>query len=346
MRARALLVAACVVLLAFHPGSAATAAQEELRVKDVASATAVPPAQLEANTAAFSDRQGEFADPVTGLLRFEDWERTRPVQKRLLSLYPGYVEPTLNVTIHGVTKPYQKKLHIYVGEARFMVAKAPGSIEPARYASLRFIEKIDPAITHRPILATEALPNSDPESAYNRHPSRRWCETGGLCLASHYALEGKLPLGIRLANKLEEGGKKIAEAMEFQSELRPLSAQDIAAADLPRLTKLDTPVTGALEQNTFAVNQILTFAKFLAVFQAHPTDPGKTVVTAFMTLAIKSDVLEKKKEFERVPVLRNLVPAQVLVGASSFNTGSSISAGLPKYARNRIQRLAELMRAE
>jgi len=190
-----------------------------------------------------------------------------------------------------------------------------------------------------------AAPNVDPEAAYNRHPTRRWCETG-VCIASHYAFEGKLPLGIRLANKLEEGGKKIAEAMDFQSEIRTLPPQELAAANLARLTGLDTAVAGALEQNTFWVNQILTFGKFLAVFQAHPSDPGKTVVTAFMALGIKSDVLEKKKEFEQVPVLRNLVPAQVLAGNSSFNTGSSISAGLPKYARKRIERVSELMRTE
>ena len=51
-------------------------------------------------------------------------------------------------------------------------------------------------------------------------------------------------------------------------------------------------------------------------------------------------MLEKKKEFERVPVLRNLVPAQVLMGHSSFNTGTSISAGLPDYSRNRLKAVA------
>jgi hypothetical protein len=334
---------AALVLLAASVGLAPAA--QELRVKDGVPVTALPPAQLDADTVAFNDRPGELADPVTGLVRFEDWERTKPLQKQLLSLYPGYVEPTLNVTLHGVTKPYKKKLQVYVAEARFVLAKPPASIDPARYASLKFVEKIDPAISHRTISAAEAAPNVDPESAYNRHPSRRWCETG-VCIASHYAFEGKLPLGIRLANKLEEGGKKIAEAMDFQSEIRILPPQELAAANLARLTGLDTAVTAALEQNTFWVNQILTFGKFLAVLQAHPSDPGKTVVTAFMALGIKSDVLEKKKEFEQVPVLRNLVPAQVLAGNSSFNTGSSISAGLPKYARNRIQRIAELMRAE
>jgi len=60
-------------------------------------------------------------------------------------------------------------------------------------------------------------------------------------------------------------------------------------------------------------------------------------------LAIESGVLDKKKEFEKVPVLRNLVPAQVLMGRSSFNSGDSISAGLPKYARNEIRTIANIL---
>ena len=64
------------------------------------------------------------------------------------------------------------------------------------------------------------------------------------------------------------------------------------------------------------------------------------LVTAFVALAIETDVLERKREFERVPVLRNLVPIQVLMGRSSFNAGSSISAGLPEYSRNRLKAVA------
>jgi hypothetical protein len=84
----------------------------------------------------------------------------------------------------------------------------------------------------------------------------------------------------------------------------------------------------------------------VAVFQQHPADAGKTVATAFMALAVKSDVLDRKKEYESVPVLRNLVPAQVLVGNSSFNTGSSISGGLPVYVRNRIKAIAAIIERE
>jgi hypothetical protein len=79
------------------------------------------------------------------------------------------------------------------------------------------------------------------------------------------------------------------------------------------------------------------------VFQGDQVDSGKTVVTAFMALAIKASVLDERRTFEKVPVLRNLVPAQVLMGQSSFNSGNSISAGLPKYARNEIGTIAGLL---
>ena len=42
----------------------------------------------------------------------------------------------------------------------------------------------------------------------------------------------------------------------------------------------------------------------------------------------------------------NLIPAQVLMGKSSFNSGGSISAGLPDYTRNRIRAIAALLEQE
>jgi hypothetical protein len=325
----------------------ATAQAQDFRLKEVASVTAVPPAQVEPRTILFSDHKGdESADPVTGLVRFEDWGRVRPLEKELLSLHPAYIEPTVNVTLNGVTKPYKKKLHMYVAEARFVLAKPSSAVNLARFASLQTLQKIDPSIRHKALAATDAMPLKDPEFAFNRRPDRRWCEAPAVCVESHYDLEGKLPMGIRLANKLEEGGKKIAEAIDFQSEIRVLSREEAARPALARLAGLDQPVAGALEQTLFWVNQIMTFGKLLAVVQPHPTDPGKSVVTAFMALGVKSDVLEKKKEFERVPVLRNMLPSQVLMGNSSFNTGTSISAGLPKYVRNRIQAIAGILERE
>ncbi len=324
------------------------AGAQEFRLEEVPSVTAVDPASLKTGTIAFSDhRTDELADSATGLMPFAEWSRARPVQKQFLSLYPNYSEPTINVVVNGITKRHTEKLHMYVAEARFLIGKPPRAVDLSRYTRVEFLATIDAAIKHRPLTADEVVPHRDPDYAHNRHPSRRWCEdAGSLCIASRYQLEGRLPVGIRLANKLEDGGKTIADFIEFQSELRPVPPQELDQDGLKRLTGLDTPVVGALEQNLFHVNQMMQFGKFLAVLQADPGNDGRTVVTAFVALAIETDVLEKKKEFERVPVLRNLVPAQVLMGNSSFNTGTSISAGLPGYSRNRLKAVAEILQRD
>ena len=64
---------------------------------------------------------------------------------------------------------------------------------------------------------------------------------------------------------------------------------------------------------------------------------------ALSDIAVSATTLETKKNYEDVPVLRNLVPVQVLLGNSSFNTGDSISAGLPSYVRNRIKAIAGIL---
>jgi hypothetical protein len=188
-------------------------------------------------------------------------------------------------------------------------------------------------------------PLTDAQGVGNVNPDRPWC-TGRptlICIRSSYALEGKIPLGIMLANKLRDSAKKISDHIDFDGELSQIPPADTDQAGLKTLTALDTDVAGVLEQNIFYVNQIMKFGKFLAVFQSDPADANKTVVTAFMALAVEAGVFDKKREFEKVPVLRNLVPEQVLMGKSSFNSGESISAGLPKYARNEIKTVAGII---
>jgi hypothetical protein len=211
--------------------------------------------------------------------------------------------------------------------------------------TLPVLQRIDPAIKHTLITAADVAPFKSETGAGNDNPERKWC-TGratSICIQSSYKLEGKIPMGILLVNKLRDSAKKVSDTIDFQSELSALSATDVDQTGLQQLTALDTPVSGVLEQNIFYVNQIMRFAKFFAVFQGDPADANKTIVTAYMVLAIESSVLDKKREYENLPVLRNLVPAQVLMGQSSFNSGNSISAGLPKYARNEIKTVAGLL---
>jgi len=317
---------------------------EEFRMQEVPSLPAQAAGALAPHTILFTDhRKDELVDPVTGLIHFSDWERSRLQQKQLLSLFPSFEEPTVSGA-EGAGKSRKRRLHVYVAEARFALAKPAASIDLSKMITLAMVEQLDPSIKHRLISAADVIPNKDLSSP-NHNPKRQWCEGSAplICIQSRYQLEGRLPTGIMLVNKIRENHKKIADFMEFQSELRLVPEAEIDQAALAKATGIDAPVAGVVEQNIFYVNQIMQFGKFLAVLQPDPADAKKSIASAFVALAVDSDLFEKKKELENVPILRNLVPAQVLAGNSSFNTGNSISAGLPKYSRNRVKAVAALL---
>jgi hypothetical protein len=333
-----------IVLIALI-GSLGAASAQAFRIDDVASARTTSVADLKPGTIAFSDKPSPpGTDANLDMVHFADWASKHPNEKKFLSLYPSYAEPTVHKADAG-GKPEVEKLYMYVAQARFVLDRPPSAIDLTRYVTLDFLSRIDPRIKHQPIAPTEVASLDDEAGTGNQNPARQWC-TGrqtSICVQSTYQLEGKIPLGITLVNKLRESAKKISTHIDFESEFSALSPADVDQAGLQQLTKLDTPVAGVLEQDIFRVNQIMKFGKFYAVFQSHPTDPGKTVVTAFMALAIKASLLDEKRGYEKVPVLRNLVPADVLMGRSSFNSGTSISAGLPQYARNEIKTIAGLL---
>jgi hypothetical protein len=327
-------------------GLCSAAAAQDFAIQDVSNARKTDIAQIKSGTIVFTDHTGtSAADSETALFHFDDWADKHPTEKKFLALFPGYTEPTDPKTVNGITSQVLEKLYMYIAEARFVVDKAPGAIDLTHYVTLPFLQKIDPAIIHQPLAPSDIGPFNDEAGTGNENPDRKWC-TGRaalVCMQSSYKLEGKIPMGILLVNKLRDGSKKVADHIDFQSELSALDPTDLDQAALQELTTLNTPVSGVLEQDLFYVNQIMKFGKFFAVFQADPNDDKKTVVTAFMSLAIKASVLDEKRGYENMPVLRNLVPAQVLMGQSSFNSGSSISAGLPVYARNEIKTIADIL---
>ena len=342
----ALVVVSVLGLATFAVASGGSAYAQDFKIVEVTSSAGLAVDKLTPKSILFMDKPSEeLIDPDAGLIRFEDWAKARPVEKQFLTPFPSYVEPTVETTVDGVRKRFKEKLHMYVGEARFALSRPPESIDLASYVSLPFIERIDPAIKHRLITAAEAMSPKDPRTIHNQHPLRRWCDARPvtICIRSRYQFEGKLPLGIQIANKLRDAPKKISDYLEFESELTMRPPAEVTEMGLATLTGLDTPPLGAIEQNIYYVNQVMQFGKLLAVFQQHPTDTNQTVVTVFMSLAVESSTLDKKKQFANVPVLRNLVPAAVLAGKSSFNSGNSISAGLPNYARNQIKAIAGIL---
>ena len=330
--------------------TASNARADDFQIAEVSAARGSNVADIKPDTIDFSDHTSPGAiDSETALTRFDEWAEKHPEEKKFLALFPAYTEPTVDKPTASGTQGQKvtEKLYMYVAQARFVLDKAPSAIDLSQYVTLPFLEKIDPAIKHTLIAGADVTDFKDEAGTGNDNADRKWCtgRTTSICIQSTYKFEGKIPMGILLVNKLRDSIKKVADHIDFQSELSALSPADLDQSGLQQLTMLDTPISGVLEQNIFYVNEIMKFGKFFAVFQADPADPSKTVVTAFMTLAIKASVLDEKRGFEKIPVLRNLVPAQVLMGQSSFNSGSSISAGLPKYARNEIRTVADLLEA-
>jgi hypothetical protein len=327
-------------------GSLSFAGAQDFRIEDSHSIGNGDLTRLKPETILFNDVRGD-ASGADNLIPFAEWTQANPVQKKFLSLFPTYTEPTITkaATANHPAGPVAEKLVMYIAHALFILDRAPATIDLSRYVTLAFVEKIDPAIKHTLIDAADIEKFTDPQGTGNDNPQRKWCagRTPLICIQSSYKLEGKIPIGILLVNKLRDSAKKVSDHLDFQSELSQLAPADIDQDGVKQLTGIDAPVAGVLEQNIFYVNQIMKFGKLFAVFQAHPGDPNKAVVTAFVALAIDESVLDKKKEYENVPVLRNLVPAQVLMGESSFNSGESISGGLPKYARNEIKTIAGLL---
>src|ERR1700676_125044 len=107
---------AALAALAALLGLTSLAHADDFRIAEVRALPA--PAALKPHIVAFTDHHDdELADPVTGLIAFEEWARSRPLHKQFLSPYPSYAEPMVTVTLNGVAKPVKEKLHIYEAEA-------------------------------------------------------------------------------------------------------------------------------------------------------------------------------------------------------------------------------------
>ena len=204
-------------------GSMSAAFAQDFRIEDVPSARNLDLAQLKPGVIAFSDHDADASgDAATNLIAFDEWARIRPAQKKFLSLYPGYIEPTVTRpagSSHAGTMV--EKLTMYVAQARFLLDRPPGSLDLSRYVTLAFLEKIDPAIKHRVLAPADINPFKDVQGTGNDNPERKWCtgRAGLICIQSSYRLEGRIPLGIMLVNKLRDTPKKVSDQIEFQSEL-------------------------------------------------------------------------------------------------------------------------------
>src|SRR5258708_12674538 len=173
-------------LTAFAATSSAQIGAQEFRLEEATSLAALAVDGLKPKTIAFLDRPSEeLIDPDAGLVRFEDWAQARPVEKQFLTPFPSYVEPHVEVTVDGVRKRIKEKLHMYVGEARFVLTRPPGSIDLASFVTMPFVERIDPAIKHNLIASAQAVSPKHPPAFHNHPPLRHSAQPPPLTLSTH-----------------------------------------------------------------------------------------------------------------------------------------------------------------
>jgi hypothetical protein len=166
---------------------ASPAAATEVKLTEVSTLAGLD--SIQPFTVAFSDHTDrQPADLATGLIAFDNWAVTRPVQKYFLSPFPDYTEKVLSAGPDGGTKPTVEKLHMYVAEARFVIAKSPQAIDLSQYVSIDYLEGIDAAIKHHLIRPEEA------DNSANPNPARRWCEPQAsvLCIESALRIDRRL----------------------------------------------------------------------------------------------------------------------------------------------------------
>src|ERR1700692_427696 len=231
---------------------AAAAGAQDFIIGDVSAVRQADVTQLKTGTIAFSDHTSEGSiNSETALITFDDWANKHPAEKKFLALFPAYTEATVDQPGSGHAAKITEKLYIYVAQARFLLDRAPGAVDLTHNVTVPFLEKVDPAIKHKAIAAADIVSFKDDPGAGNDNPDRKWCtgRAASICIASTYQLEGKIPMGIMLVNKLRDSVKKVVDHIDFQSELSALAPADIDQAGLQELTKLDPPILGALEQN-------------------------------------------------------------------------------------------------
>ena len=222
----------------------AFAAAQDYQIVRVASVAGATIDGLKPKTIFFTDHRADETSDKGAFIRFEEWSRSRPSEAKLLNLFPGFKEGMVHKVIDGTRKEVKDELQMYVTEARFMLSRPAASADLKTFAKLPFIQSIDPSIKHDAIKASDVSTLKDEKGQNNKNPDRAWCEGTGVtaCIRSSYKLEGKLPIGVALANKLRDSERKLSDSIEFESEMRLLSASDVDEEGLKRLTGVNTPV--------------------------------------------------------------------------------------------------------
>src|SRR3954452_17600206 len=158
----------------------AWAAGPEYQIVKVASVAGAAIDGMKANTIVFTDHRADETSDKGAFIRFEEWSRTRPNEAKFLNIFPGFKEGMVHKIIDGSKKEVKDELQMYVTEARFMLSRPAASVDLKTFATLPFIQSIDPSIKHEAIKPSDISTLQDEKGQNNKNPDRPWCEGPGV----------------------------------------------------------------------------------------------------------------------------------------------------------------------
>ena len=92
---------------------------------------------------------------------------------KFLNLFPSFKEGMVHKIIDGSKKEVKDELQMYVTEARFMLSRPAASVDLKTFATLPFIQSIDPSIKHEAIKPSDVSTLEGREGAEQQEPRPR-----------------------------------------------------------------------------------------------------------------------------------------------------------------------------
>ncbi len=149
------------------------AAAQDYQIVKVASVAGAAIDGLKPKTIFFTDHRTDETSDKGAFIRFDEWSRTRPNEAKFLNLFPGFKEGMVHKIIDGSKKEVKDELQMYVTEARFMLSRPAASVDLKTFATLPFIQSIDPSIKHEAIKAVRRLDPEGREGPEQQEPRPR-----------------------------------------------------------------------------------------------------------------------------------------------------------------------------
>src|ERR1700761_3100783 len=184
-------------LLVLTTSVAIAASAADYQIVKVASVAGATIDTLKPKTILFTDHRVDDTSDKGAFIRFEEWTRTKPNEAKFLNLFPTFKEGMVHKVIDGSKKEVKDELQMYITEARFMLSRSAETVDLKQFATLPFVQSIDPSIKHEAIKPSDVSTLKDEKGQNNKNPDRNWCEGDKVtaCIRSSYKLEGKLPIG-------------------------------------------------------------------------------------------------------------------------------------------------------